>query len=760
MDRIVKVFCAGGEQQRIAEAHSVIMRYPGFILVSVPESALAALSRNMLIEDITDLYAVRIAGREIGASESAGGRRAPGSEKAPRRLATGKHHYLLQFIGPIMPEWLRGLRDVGAEPRAPYQNFTYVVRMDAKAVRDSIALPFVKWVRHLPHWARIATALREKGTAEPAAKRLPRTKMLEGVYSVEFFGSDDLPGAIRQLKKLKVKVLGGDEKGKVLAVQVGGSASVRRRTIEAISKVHGVRSIRGRAIKRSSNDVAADIMGTKVSMAGDGLALSGKGEVIAICDTGLDTGDPASIHPDFAARISSITSYPIADDFSPYIDNPGADDGPSDLDTGHGTHVSGSALGSGAASVSMPSRTRSIRGLAYGATLVFQAVEQELKWKDPLDLQRYGRYLLAGLPADIKKLFNFAYGKGARIHSDSWGGGDAGAYDTQCEQLDQFVWEHKDFCVVVAAGNDGKDEDGDGRIDLMSVSSPGTAKNCITVGACENKRPVFNADTYGGWWRDDYPAAPFKDDPMADDPDDVAAFSSRGPTLDNRVKPDVIAPGTFILSTRSSLLAANNSGWSAFPPNKSYFFMGGTSMAAPLTAGAVALVREHLKKHEKIRNPSAALLKAALVTGARRLPGFGNGVFDFNQGFGRVNLDAVLSPPLPASSRFWEFQPGIRTGDFVSRNVMLRSARASLRVVLAYSDYPGRSLVNNLNLIVRSPNGRVFPGNLGATPDCANNVEVVRVQKPAAGKWQVQVVGSNVPQGPQEFAVVCIGDLG
>ena len=98
----------------------------------------------------------------------------------------------------------------------------------------------------------------------------------------------------------------------------------------------------------------------------------------------------------------------------------------------------------------------------------------------------------------------------------------------------------------------------------------------------------------------DYPAAPFRDDPMADDPGQVAAFSSRGPTADGRIKPDVVAPGTFILSTRSTMIAPNNKAWAAFPPSPFYFHMGGTSMATPLTAGAVALVREYLRKKKKI----------------------------------------------------------------------------------------------------------------------------------------------------------------
>ncbi len=270
-------------------------------------------------------------------------------------------------------------------------------------------------------------------------------------------------------------------------------------------------------------------MGAAECKADPDLGLSGNGETIGICDTGLDTGNPNSIHPDFAGRIASIKSYPMTTDLAPYVTNPGGNDGPADLDSGHGTHTSGSILGSGAASAEIPGLGSPVRGLAHEANLVMQAVEQECKWKDPADLQRYGRYLLVGIPTDLKRLFSDAYAKGARIHSNSWGGGDPGSYDEQSRALDEFVWQHKDFCVVVAAGNDGTDSDGDGLVNPMSVSSPATAKNCITVGACENRRPNFDGETYGSWWPQDFPAAPFQEAPMADDPDQIVAFSSADP---------------------------------------------------------------------------------------------------------------------------------------------------------------------------------------------------------------------------------------
>jgi subtilisin family serine protease len=187
--------------------------------------------------------------------------------------------------------------------------------------------------------------------------------------------------------------------------------------------------------------------------------------------------------------------------------------------------------------------------------------------------------------------------------------------------------------------------------------------------------------------------------------------------------------------------------------------MGGTSMATPLAAGAAALVREYLRKQRKHRTPSAALVKAALIAGARRLPGTAppGVVADNHQGFGRVDLDAVLHP----KTVFVEVAPGLATGQMYSGNVRVTSGATVLRVALCYSDYPGPSLVNNLNLILTAPNGRKVTAWSGTGTalalDSKNNVEVVAVKAPAGGKWRIDIVGSNVPQGPQDFAVVILG---
>ena len=86
---------------------------------------------------------------------------------------------------------------------------------------------------------------------------------------------------------------------------------------------------------------------------------------------------------------------------------------------------------------------------------------------------------------------------------------------------------------------------------------------------------------------------------------DLAAFSSRGATRDGRIKPDLAAPGTNILSVRSQGLPAGQiAGWGTWSklPGK-YMFDGGTSMATPLTTGAAASVRQYLRTIKRRREP-------------------------------------------------------------------------------------------------------------------------------------------------------------
>src|SRR6187397_2195454 len=170
---------------------------------------------------------------------------------------------------------------------------------------------------------------------------------------------------------------------------------------------------------------------------------------------------------------------------------------------------------------------------------------------------------------------------------------------------------------VVAAGNDF-DDFGRG-----SVGSPGSAAAAITVGATTST------------------ASP-----------SMASFSSAGPTpISLRLKPDVVAPGTSILSSRPG-------GWQ---------LSSGTSMAAPHVAGAVALL---LQRHP---GWTPAQVKAALTATARPLTSSDGGVGPTRAGAGLVDVAAADEPLLRATPTGVSF--GLVTaGTTVTRMVTIEDA--------------------------------------------------------------------------------------
>jgi subtilisin family serine protease len=493
------------------------------------------------------------------------------------------------------------------------------------------------------------------------------------------------------------------------------------------------------------NDHAATESHLNTTNAWNRWQLTGKGQIVGHADTGLDTGVSATIHPDFQNRIVAIIARGRVGDAS-------------DTD-GHGTHTAGSILGNGSASAGQ------YRGMAYEAGLVHQSV---------MDADGY----LTGLD-DIYSVFEESYGYGARIHSDSWGSNTYGAYDSECRVADLFAWDNPDHLAVFACGNAGTDSNRDGIVDTGSVGSPAAAKNVVTVGASENDRPPgsggYSSYTWGTAWPSRYPASPIRYDYISYSAttspyrQGMAAYSSRGPTDDGRIKPDVIAPGTDILSTKSSV---GGNGWGILSSNTRYCFNGGTSMATPLTAGSIALLRQYAVERGGVTNPSAALLKAMLVGGSRSLtPGqYGTGTTreipaispNSVEGWGQPDIANTVHPTNGMVRLFDRISPA--SGVTNSFAVSVVASNTPLDIALAWIDYPATAgasvtLVNDLDLLVIAPDGTVFYPNSGTARDSINTVETLRITAAQTGTYHVWVIGYNVPYSGGTAALYVRGSI-
>jgi serine protease AprX len=257
---------------------------------------------------------------------------------------------------------------------------------------------------------------------------------------------------------------------------------------------------------------------------------------------------------------------------------------------GHGTFVAGVIAGSGAAS------NGAIKGVAPGVNLVSLKVAGADGSSDVVRVIAAIQWAVDNAAVDNIRVLNLSLGTDS---TQSW----------RIDPLDAAVegaWRAGLF-VAVAAGNNG----------AGGISKPGDDPYVVTVGATDDATTVTSAD------------------------DTVAPFSSTGPTSAGIAKPDLVAPGAHVVSTRS-VGSTVDTNFPAARIDLIYFRGSGTSFSAPQVAGAAALL---LQQRPQLTNNQ---LKALLTGTAVPLPG----VPATAQGAGELNVAAALtaSPGQPANT--------------------------------------------------------------------------------------------------------------
>lgn len=442
--------------------------------------------------------------------------------------------------------------------------------------------------------------------------------------------------------------------------------------------------------------------------------LTGKGVVIGIWD-----GDFLEPHLEIGNRI-------IESEEDEIIVKDGKESNPMNL--AHAMHVAGTLIGNG-------SLNPRARGMANEAKL----------YSEDFNGDR-----MAELKAAIQKhkiaISNHSYGM-APIGWDkdllgTWRFVDNqslfGQYSAESAKVDKLIVDEKYHVLVKAAGNEGDDiGDGSHPPDGRFNNIPGdgsVAKNVITVGSVDNEGSV-------------------------------SPFSSWGPTKDSRIKPDIVAKGQDIVSTYSPKAPCPLE--PLIPPsNKLHCSLSGTSMATPVVAGTLALLIERYKQDKQFykKNPSAALMKAFLIHGAKDLGEKGP---DYQTGWGLLDAKASLEA-LEKKHTFWvelEFQKPNQTKTIlVSVNKPMDKLKATIVWVDPSANPSGVfALVHNFDAKFVSSSGQQhFPWVKDGShpthpatkqPNKVDNIEQVVVEKPA-GEYQLEIKSPDSLLNQQKVAVV------
>lgn len=430
--------------------------------------------------------------------------------------------------------------------------------------------------------------------------------------------------------------------------------------------------------------------------------------VIAIIDTGIDP-----MHKDLTGVDNGGNAKIIG-----WFDAVGGTSTPRD-DNGHGTHVASIAAGDGSAS----SR---YKGVAPGAALVGVKVCNYAG-------SCWGSDIISGLNWVATNKATY----GIEIASMSLGGwGSSDGTDPISVASNNVVTAG--IVLTIAAGNSGNQK--------YTISSPGAAEKAITVAAMADPGYSLRSITSAGTEGEPVPPEnknvkdnkPLGQMALSDNGWYLAPFSSRGPTADNRVKPDISAPGVSITAAQAVYpnTASTHGGYVAY---------SGTSMATPFVAGVAALILD--------ANPSLTPTQVKdTIKGTAE--DFGVSGSDIDYGAGRIRAfkavgraatgtTPVTDGPTVKHIRTWTSY-GDNTPFFVAYPTAVTDDKRPLASTLIQYDWSGYWPGIDLDLAVLDPNGVLvaysFPWfdrqeTFSLSPDSLGNHDVLVIRYIGSGRY-------------------------
>jgi hypothetical protein len=772
----------------LSRGGKLVADYGGFQLIQADDSALTNFDANRLEnEDDFDAIKLNAAQLDTRAAEIQALRK-------PASTFTGKRLHLVQFTGPVRPEWHSALEKTGAHIVSYIPENAYLIYGDAKALGRmqswAATNEFVQW----------EGAYADDYKIHPDARLVdasgrPQTPLTD-TFAIQMV--DDAAANTATLTRIGQWQLAAAENEFVLLGYRNIIVRLPPEHLAEIAAQPDVVSIQPylepqKLDERQDQIVAGNLSGNLPSGPGYLAWLADKGFtqaqftssgfVVDMSDSGIDNGTTTpghfGLYPLGNTSQASRVAYNVLQ---------GRANRRSTLQGCDGQGTLNSHIVAGYDNFAGGFPHTDATGYFYGLGVCpFVRVGSSVIF-DPSTFTN----------PNFTNLQTQAYAKGARISNNSWGSNVSGQYDADAQAYDALVRDvgaaglNRQMVIVFAAGNAGPG--------AKTINSPGSAKNVITVGAAENVRSMTPANGGNNSSGNDGCGEP---DSGASSANDIVSFSSRGPCKDGRMKPDIVAPGTHITGgvaqiipppspsglgsaiscfNASGVCGAVGSGTTGNTNN--YFPLGqqfytessGTSHSTPAVSGACALLRQFFINAGNTP-PSPAMTKAYLINSERYMTGASanDKLWSANQGMGELNLGAAFDGAWRILRDQLAAEKFTAAGQTRSYPGTVPDPTKPFRVTLAWTDAPGsttasKELVNNLDLTVTA-GAKVYKGNVfngafstnGGAADGTNNVESVFLPAGAATNFTVTITaaqisadavtnGESLPE--QDFALV------